>query len=67
MIEGGVDEIDLYEARIEIERQAGISDASKAAKNMPAGKEGECWLCGEHSKRIVNMACAPCRDKYKRG
>lgn len=24
----------------------------------------DCDLCGEHSMRLVQGACAPCRDKY---
>lgn len=39
----------------------------KAALNagLPAGEPGDCELCGEWSGRLINGACAPCRDKYK--
>lgn len=31
---------------------------------VPAGEPGECELCGEWSGRLVDGACAPCRDRY---
>ena len=34
------------------------------AAHMPAGEPGDCELCGEWSGRLVNGACAHCRDKY---
>lgn len=33
--------------------------------NIPPGKPGDCKLCGEKSARLINGACAPCRDKHK--
>lgn len=36
----------------------------QAAASMPAGHPGDCDLCGEHSQRLVEGACAPCRDHY---
>jgi hypothetical protein len=38
---------------------------SKLASEIPAGEPGECERCGEFSLRLVEGACAPCRDKYK--
>ena len=37
--------------------------ARAQAANMPAGKPGDCELCGEWSGRLVNGVCAPCRDR----
>ena len=37
----------------------------EARRDIPEGKAGECDLCAEHSSRLINGACAPCRDKYK--
>lgn len=39
--------------------------ARRAAAAIPAGTPGDCDLCGEWSQRLVNGACAPCRDKYR--
>lgn len=36
--------------------------AKRAA--IPAGKSGDCDICGEWSGRLINGACAPCRDKH---
>ena len=40
------------------------SQIAATRKDIPAGNPGECDLCGEWSGRLVNGACAPCRDKY---
>lgn len=34
---------------------------SQIKKGIP----GDCELCGEHSMRLVDGVCAPCRDRYK--
>lgn len=34
-------------------------------RELAPGKPGECDLCGQHSMRLVDGACAPCRDKHK--
>lgn len=39
--------------------------AQEAASLIPAGVAGECDLCGEDSPRLVEGACAPCRDKWR--
>ncbi len=36
-----------------------------AAAKIPEGEQGDCELCGAWSGRLVNGACAPCRDRYK--
>jgi hypothetical protein len=37
----------------------------KNTRELAPGKPGECDLCGEHSMRLVDGVCAPCRDKHK--
>ena len=55
------DLIDATEAR-------NIKAIREAAAAIPAGREGECFDCGEYSKRLVKDSCAKCRDfKIKRG
>ncbi len=56
------DEFDLAQEREEIARNAAIRNN---AKDIPPGTPGECDLCGEWSGRLINGACAPCRDKRK--
>jgi len=34
------------------------------ACEVPPGYPGECDTCGEHSSRLIQGMCAPCRDKY---
>jgi hypothetical protein len=46
-------------------RDAALEKARRAAAEIPAGEPGDCELCGEWSGRLVNGACAPCRDRYK--
>lgn len=60
------DEVDLANDRIEREISARLRDHhAKAQAGMQKGFPGECELCGEWSRRLVDGACAPCRDKYK--
>jgi len=40
-------------------------DLIRAQAKLDPGIEGDCELCGEWSGRLINGACAPCRDKYK--
>jgi hypothetical protein len=58
------DEIDLAQDRERIATDDAIRQVQRRA-DLPAGAPGECDLCGEQSARLVNGACAPCRDKYK--
>jgi hypothetical protein len=30
--------------------------------DIPAGAPGECELCGEETRRLVEGRCAPCRE-----
>ena len=41
-----------------------INAIRKVAGDIPKGYAGECYRCGEESLRLVDDACAPCRDKY---
>ena len=56
------DEADIASEQEEIARRAAIK---KAAKDLPPGEPGECELCGEWSGRLIDGACAPCRDKHR--
>jgi len=55
-----MDIIDYANDRVEEELQRTIN-AVRA--DIPPGVEGECDFCGEHSLRLINGACAPCRDR----
>lgn len=38
----------------------------KAARgDIPPGTEGDCDMCGEWFGRLIEGACAPCRDRYR--
>lgn len=55
---------DLAKERIEyFEAVAGVERIRQ--RKHAADYEGECEWCERQSKRIVNGACATCRDKYK--
>lgn len=41
-----------------------LAQVLKHSKLKP-GYPGECELCGEESKRLINQTCARCRDDYK--
>jgi len=45
--------------------EAMIRKAMAKAADIPKGKPGDCDLCGEWFSRLVDGACARCRDKYK--
>lgn len=57
-----MDDIDRAQERALTDTAAAIA---KAARDIQPGEPGECDLCGEESGRLINGACAPCRDKYK--
>jgi hypothetical protein len=59
-----MDEADISDERIELAKEAALRDVREQAARIPAGKPGDCDLCGEYSQRLVGGACAPCRDKY---
>jgi len=57
-----MDEVDAGNDRA----QAILDAAIQAARgDIKPGTAGECDLCGEWSGRLINGACAPCRDWYK--
>lgn len=55
------DEIDRAQQREQQDRDRAIAAATR---DFPAGHPGDCDLCGEWSARLVEGACAPCRDRY---
>ena len=59
------DEIDNQLTRDAPWDESAIKRVREQAAMIPVGKPGECDLCGEWSGRLVNGACAPCRDLYK--
>lgn len=59
-----MDEIDIANAHADNLTEKAIEQIRKKAVLEP-GKQGECELCGQWMLRLVNGACAPCRDRYK--
>ena len=59
-----MDEADYAQEKIDETTSNAIKQATHAASQMPAGTQGDCDVCGYWSGRLVNGACAPCRDKY---
>jgi hypothetical protein len=55
-----VDEADRAQAHTEAELEAAIAAARGVP--IPEGVAGDCDLCGEHTSRLVEGLCAPCRD-----
>lgn len=45
--------------------EARLRGVQRQAAAIVPGVPGDCWYCGEVSQRLVNSACAPCRDKRK--
>jgi hypothetical protein len=58
------DEIDITNDRTQLAIDSKVKQISDVAKLDP-GVEGDCDLCGEWSGRLIDGACAPCRDRYK--
>lgn len=42
-----------------------VAEVRRAAASIPVGVEGDCDLCGEWSGRLVQGACARCRDLHR--
>lgn len=59
------DEIDMANDTAHKAVSAAEQAIRARAAQIPIGQCGECELCGEWSGRLVNQACAPCRDKFK--
>ncbi len=45
--------------------QRAIREVRSKAASIPKGDPGDCDLCGEWSGRLVEGACAPCRDRWR--
>lgn len=58
------DDVDKTAERSSVFEEANIASVRRKAAEMPKGFEGICGYCGEPSKRLVNGACARCRDKH---
>lgn len=56
-----MDEVDRANEHAETQLEQAIA---AARGDLVVGVAGECELCGEWSGRLINGACAPCRDKY---
>lgn len=41
-----------------------LIEARKAAAEIPVGYPGCCKVCEEHTLRLVDDMCAPCRDEF---
>jgi hypothetical protein len=59
------DEADRAQDHSEAELARNLA-AVRAAAFIPAGIPGDCDLCGEYSSRLIDGACAPCRDRWGR-
>ena len=59
------DDIDMANDRAQIEAERQLRRVQQAASAVLVGVPGQCDLCGEHSMRLIDGACAPCRDRYK--
>jgi hypothetical protein len=57
------DEIDTTNDRVMRETERLLHNVRATAAQIPKGEPGECYGCGEHSPRLVNDLCAPCRDR----
>ena len=58
------DDVDITNDRTQLAIDSKVKEISDAAK-LDKGVEGDCDLCGEWSGRLIDGACAPCRDRYK--
>lgn len=57
------DEFDRASELEEQHRQLAL--ANRPAFELTPGTPGECEICGYWSGRLVQGACAPCRDQFK--
>lgn len=67
------DEIDATADRMDNELALTVANTCRMAAAMPKGKAGECFFCGEHFARVVEVrdpqtddkvdACGRCRDR----
>lgn len=59
------DEIDDAQTRELADTARALAAARETARRIPVGAPGDCDFCGEWSGRLVEGACAPCRDKRR--
>lgn len=59
------DIIDQANERASLDTDNCVAQARAMAARIPVGNPGECELCGEWSGRLVEGACARCRDRYR--
>lgn len=57
------DEFDRASELEEQHRQLAL--AARPTFKMDPGAPGDCEVCGYWSSRLVQGACAPCRDQFK--
>lgn len=57
------DEFDRASELEEQQRQQAL--ANRPAFQFDPGTPGDCEVCGYWSGRLVQGACAPCRDQFK--
>ncbi len=57
------DEADL--ANDHIEQETALRLRQVVGYTIPAGAPGVCGYCAEESARLINGACAPCRDRFR--
>lgn len=57
------DEVDISNDRLQYDTDRRVEEVRKKAELAP-GTPGECELCGEWSGRLINGACAPCRNRF---
>lgn len=60
-----MDDIDAAQQREQEDTERALMAARMTCAAIPIGEPGECELCGEWSGRLVEGACAPCRDRFK--
>lgn len=56
------DVVDISNDFLEEQNQREIESIRKKSQ-IPVGVQGDCDYCGEWSGRLINDACAPCRDR----
>ncbi len=56
------DECDQSQATEELHLSVALHQAGVGKFKLAPGVAGTCQECGEHSARLVNGHCAPCRE-----
>jgi hypothetical protein len=66
MAERKFDGVDAdFAAEITQVRTDSAIEAIRRKSLIDPGVPGDCDFCGEWSGRLIEGACAPCRDRYK--